>query len=37
VIDIATEADRALIVGVHEGVLKGNRRMIVGSEINDRY
>src|ERR1700679_1526523 len=31
VIDIATEADRALLVGVHEGVLKGNSRMIVGS------
>jgi hypothetical protein len=31
VIDVATEADRALLVGVHEGVLKGNSRMIVGS------
>jgi hypothetical protein len=31
VIDITTEADRTLIAGVHEGVLKGNGRMIVGS------
>jgi len=37
VIDMTTEADRALIVGVHESVLKGNGRMIVGSEIIDRY
>ena len=31
VLDIRTEAEKALIVGVHEGVLKGNSRMIVGS------
>jgi hypothetical protein len=30
-LDIRTEAEKALIVGVHEGVLKGNSRMIVGS------
>jgi hypothetical protein len=31
ILDIRTEAEKALIVGVHEGVLKGNSRMIVGS------
>ena len=31
VLEIRTEAEKALIVGVHEGVLKGNSRMIVGS------
>jgi len=31
VIDIETEREKALIVGVHEGVLKGSGRMIVGS------
>jgi hypothetical protein len=37
VIDITTEADRALITGVHEGVLKANGRMIVGSAAVDVY
>src|SRR5271156_1425964 len=37
IIDITTEADRALIVDVHEGVLKGNGRMIVGSVALDVY
>jgi len=37
VIDIRTEADRALIVGIHEGVLKANGRMIVGSVALDVY
>ena len=37
VIDIATEADRALLTGVHEGVLKGAGRMIVGSVAVDVY
>jgi hypothetical protein len=37
VIDIATEADRALIAGVHEGVLKGNGRIIVGSVSVEAY
>ncbi|MGO9744237.1 MAG: hypothetical protein ACLPN5_22485 [Roseiarcus sp.] len=31
VIDIQTDAEKALTVGVHEGVLKGSGRMIVGS------
>ena len=37
VIDIATEADRALLTGVHEGVLKGAGRMIVGSVAPEVY
>jgi len=37
VIDIKSEADRALIIGVHEGVLKTNGRMIVGSVAADVY
>jgi hypothetical protein len=37
VIDIQTEADRALTVGVHEGVLKGSGRMIVGSVSSEVY
>jgi hypothetical protein len=35
--DIQTEAERALTVGVHEGVLKGSRRMIVGSVTAEVY
>jgi hypothetical protein len=31
VLEIRTDADKALVVGVHEGVLKGAGRMIVGS------
>ena len=37
VLDIQTEAERALTVGVHEGVLKGNGRMIVGSVTPEVY
>jgi hypothetical protein len=37
VIDVATEADQALLTGVHEGVLKGAGRMIVGSVALDVY
>lgn len=37
VLDIQTEAEKALTVGVHEGVLKGNGRMIVGSVTPDVY
>ena len=37
IIDITTEADRALIIGVHEGVLKSNGRVIVGSVAVDVY
>jgi len=37
IIDITTEADRALIIGVHEGVLKSNGRVIVGSVALDVY
>jgi hypothetical protein len=37
VIDIRTEADQALIAGVHEGVLKANGRMIVGSVAADVF
>jgi hypothetical protein len=37
VIDIQTEADRALTVGVHEGVLKGSGRMIVRSVTAEVY
>jgi hypothetical protein len=37
VLDILTEAEKALIVGVHEGVLKGNNRMIVGSVAPEVY
>jgi hypothetical protein len=37
VLDIRTEAERALTVGVHEGVLKGNGRMIVGSVAPEVY
>jgi hypothetical protein len=37
VIDIQTEAERALTVGVHEGVLKGSGRMIVASVSSEVY
>jgi hypothetical protein len=37
VIDIKSDAERALIVGVHEGVLKGSGRMIVGSVTSEAY
>ena len=37
VLDIQTEPEKALIVGVHEGVLKGNGPMIVGSVTSDVY
>jgi hypothetical protein len=37
VLDILTDAEQALIVGVHEGVLKGNSRMIVGSVTPEVY
>src|SRR5271168_4362489 len=37
VINIQTEAERALTVGVHEGVLKGSGRMIVGSVTIEVY
>jgi hypothetical protein len=37
VIELRTEADRALTSGVHEGVLKGSGRMIVGSVSAEVY
>src|SRR5271167_2887055 len=37
VIDIQTDAEKALTVGVHEGVLKGSGRMIVGSVSTEVY
>ena len=37
VIDIQTEAEKALTVGVHEGVLKGSGRMVVGSVSSEVY
>jgi hypothetical protein len=37
ILDIATDADRALIAGVHEGVLKGNGRVIAGSVSPEVY
>src|SRR5580700_11189919 len=37
VIDIQTEAEKALTLGVHEGVLKGSGRMIVGSVSSEVY
>jgi hypothetical protein len=37
VIEIQTEAERALTLGVHEGVLKGSGRMIVGSVSSEVY
>jgi hypothetical protein len=37
VLDIQTAAEKALTLGVHEGVLKGNGRMIVGSVTPEVY
>ncbi len=37
VLDIQTDAERALTLGVHEGVLKGNGRMIIGSVTPEIY
>ncbi len=37
VIELQTEAEKALTTGVHEGVLKGGGRMIVGSVSADVY
>jgi hypothetical protein len=37
VIDIQSEAEKALTIGVHEGVLKGSGRMIVGSVTTEVY
>ena len=37
VIDIQTDAEKALTVGVHEGVLKGSGRMMVGSVTTEVY
>jgi hypothetical protein len=37
VIEINSEPERALLVGVHEGVLKGSGRMIVGSVTSEVY
>ncbi len=37
VIDLQTDADRALAAGAHEGVLKGSGRMIVGSVSAEVY
>jgi hypothetical protein len=37
VIELLTDADRALAAGVHEGVLKGSGRMIVGSVSAEVY
>jgi hypothetical protein len=36
-IELQTEADRALAIGVHEGVLKGSGRMIIGSVTPEIY
>jgi hypothetical protein len=37
VVDLRTEADKALAVGVHEGVIKGSGRMIIGSVTPEVY
>jgi hypothetical protein len=37
VIELLTDADRALAAGAHEGVLKGSGRMIVGSVSAEVY
>jgi len=37
VVEINTEAEKALTLGVHEGVLKGSGRMIVGSVSSEVY
>jgi hypothetical protein len=37
VLELKTDADRAVTLGVHEGVLKGSGRMIVGSVTTEVY
>src|SRR5580693_3010021 len=37
VIELQTDAEKALTAGVHEGVLKGSGRMIVGSVSSEVY
>src|SRR5271165_831137 len=37
VIELRTDAEKALTMGVHEGVLKGSGRMIVGSVSAEIY
>src|SRR5271168_4649095 len=37
VLELKTDAEKALTVGVHEGVLKGSGRMIVGSVTSEVY
>src|SRR5271154_1629542 len=37
VIELQTDADKALAAGTHEGVLKGSGRMIVGSVSAEVY
>src|SRR5271163_230356 len=37
VIELRTEADKALAIGVHEGVLKGSGRMIIGAVTPEVY
>jgi hypothetical protein len=37
VIELQTDADRALAAGAHEGVLKGSGRMVVGSVSSEVY
>src|SRR5260370_25223731 len=37
VIELQTDADRALAAGAHEGVLKGSGRMIIGSVSAEVY
>src|SRR5271155_4937164 len=37
VLELLTDADRALAAGTHEGVLKGSGRMIVGSVSAEVY
>jgi hypothetical protein len=37
VIELRTDADKALAAGAHEGVLKGSGRMIVGSVSSEVY
>ena len=37
IIELQTDAERALTVGVHEGVLKSSGRMIVGSVSSEVY
>jgi hypothetical protein len=37
VVELTSDAERALAIGVHEGVLKGSGRMIVGAVEQDVY